>query len=428
MRILAFTQDQTIRQNARNSLIDGMLYSAMVGLTNPFFGILAVKLGATDYQLGLLTSLPALLSLVAMIPGAIIVGRYRSPLPCVIRHAAFHRVWFLALAVVPWLAVSPWAKAPAVSIPLLFILILSVMNFPAAVCGVAWTSLMGDLFPTDLRGQIFGERNMLTGLVSLVGTLAAGYVLGVVGFPWNYSMLFVASFAFTMGSLYYLTKLREPARPAQNLPRVTAAPPTALLQVFHNRAFANFALGAFIMNAGMNLPVSLWTILFVRDLHLSEAWIGAFATISGATSMIFYPSWGRLADRRGNRWVFIVSCLGFVPLPFLYSFVRTPVHVVFLQVAAGWAGAGFNLALFNRLLEVAPNARRADYIGVFNTLNGLAAFVLPVVGVWLYTLANMPTVFAISSLVRIVAVWVLVRGTGAGAAAVTSRTGYIKGV
>lgn len=434
MRILGFTRDQDIRENARNSLIDGMLYSAMVGLTNPFFGILAVKLGATDFQLGLLTSLPALLSLLAMIPGAIIVGRYRSPLPCVVRYAAMHRVGFLALAALPWLAVSPWAKGPGFSVALLFIIILSLMNFPAAVAGVAWTSLMGDLFPADIRGQVFGERNMLTGLVSLLGTMVAGYVLGSVGFPWNYSLLFVASFAFTMGSLYYLTRLREPLEEPLDASRVVtmaaAASPAggvvrSLLQVFTNRSFTGFAWGAFIMHVGMNLPVSIWTILFVRQLHLSEEWIGAFATIAGATSMVSYPLWGRLADRRGNRWVFLVSCLGFVPLPFLYSFVRSPVPIIFLQIAAGLAGAGFTLALFNRLLELAPESRRADYIGVFNTLMGLTGFLMPVIGVWVYTLAGMRTVFAASSLIRVAAVWVLAGAPLASRAAraATSRRG-----
>ena len=45
----------------------------MAGLTNPFWGAFAVQLGASDYMLGLLTSLPALANLLAQIPAAILV-------------------------------------------------------------------------------------------------------------------------------------------------------------------------------------------------------------------------------------------------------------------------------------------------------------------------------------------------------------------
>jgi MFS family permease len=439
--LLRYTSDPTVQANARNSLIDGMLFCVMVGFTNPFFGILAIKLGASDFEIGLLTSLPALLSLLAMIPGAIITGRYRSPLMCVIHYAALHRVWFLVLAALPWI------KFPGVSPALVFIIILSLMNFPGSVAGVAWTTLMGDLFPADIRGQVFGERNMLTALVSLLCTLAAGVALARVVYPWNYSLLYVLSFAATMGSLYYLTKLREPRvasaspDPGAPVPAVPAAPAApavtdparqegrtvaqaagAFGRVLRARPFMLFTAGSFLMHIGLNLPASLWTILFVRVLNLSESWLATFATISGAFAMLAYPFWGRLADRHGNRWVFIVCCLAFIPMPFLYTFVRSPYPIILLQIASGVAGSGFGLSIFNLVLEVSPSARRADYVAVFNTAMGLTGFLMPMIGVSFYASAGMPAVFAVSSLIRVAAVGALMWVSGGrAAAAVISR-------
>ncbi|HHY12530.1 MAG TPA: hypothetical protein GX529_07855 [Firmicutes bacterium] len=65
LRFCDYIPDPVERENAISSLIDGSLFSVMSGLTQPFWGAFAVQLGASDYMLGLLTSLPALVSLLA---------------------------------------------------------------------------------------------------------------------------------------------------------------------------------------------------------------------------------------------------------------------------------------------------------------------------------------------------------------------------
>lgn len=71
LRSYDYIADPVERENAVNSLIDGSLFSVMSGLTQPFWGAFAVQLGASDYMVGLLTSLPALMNLAAQVPSAI---------------------------------------------------------------------------------------------------------------------------------------------------------------------------------------------------------------------------------------------------------------------------------------------------------------------------------------------------------------------
>lgn len=390
-----------MRTNIKNSLIDGMWYCVMTGLVLPFVGMFAIRLGATDYMVGLLTSLPALLGLLAQLPSAYLAGRARSLQRLTMTAAFMHRIFFLVFAFIPFLPLPGITKA------WLFVILYAVANFPGTVCGTAWQAMMGEMFPDSLRGQIFGERNMLTGLVTLVFTALAGWFYDRTNqiFPWNYSIAFGLSFLGLMMSLYYLSKLRE-QRPASVCQR--SATPGAgwerVRAVFNHRPFMLFTAGMLVFHFGLHLPAAVFTILWVKLLRLPEGWIGNFSVVNGLAAVLVYRWLGRVADRRGNGFILFLSLAGFAALPVLYAYAANPYLISLLQVLGGFAGAAFNLGLFNLLLETAPAATRADYIAVFNFLMGLSGFVLPMLGVALLNATSVPVVMVASSLLRAAAV------------------------
>lgn len=392
-----YCSEPSLRSNIKNSLIDGMWYCVMTGLVLPFVGMFAIRLGATDYMVGLLTSLPALLGLLAQLPSAYLAGRARSLQRLTMASAFMHRIFFLMFAFIPFLPLSGLTKA------WLFVILYAVANFPGTVCGTAWQAMMGEMFPESLRGQIFGERNMLTGLVTLIFTALAGWFYDRTNrlFPWNYSIAFGLSFLALMMSLYYLSRLREErpsgihqrsADPGRGRQRVRA--------VISHRPFMLLTAVMLIFHFGLHLPAAVFTILWVKMLHLPEGWIGNFSVVNGLAAVLVYRWLGRVADRRGNGFILFLSLSGFAALPVLYAYAANPYLISFLQVIGGFAGAAFNLGLFNLLLETAPTATRADYIAVFNFLMGLSGFILPMLGVALLNASSVTVVMVVSSLLR----------------------------
>lgn len=172
---------------------------------------------------------------------------------------------------------------------LVFIIAFAAMNFPATMCGIAWTSMMGEMFSSSMRGRIFGERNMLCTLVSLGATAAAGPLLDRIAWPWNYMVIFLLSFAALLGSLYYLSCLQEKPvhsdSSGQNTPGMSGFWAATL-----DRRFLRFLEAVFAIHVGLHLPASLWTILLVRIMGLSNAWLAAFSTVSGLCSVLSYRS------------------------------------------------------------------------------------------------------------------------------------------
>lgn len=400
MRFTDYASDETCRRNIIYSLLDGMAYTVMVGLTTPFLGVYAVKLGATDFMLGLLSSLPALVAVLSQLPAAFITNSNSQRLPVVLRAAFFHRLGYLLFALIPFLPgeIRAWT----------FVLLLAAINFPSVVAGVAWTTMMGEIFSKDIRGRVFGDRNMILAWITMLSTLAAGRWLDLWKFPFNFQSLFVVAFAFLMLSLHLLSKLQE----NKEVSRAKANSFKNFAAVFRHKPFVGFMVSIFIMQLGFSVSAAMWTILYVRILGLSNSWIGAFSIISQAASALSYRWWGRFADRSGNLKVLLISMLLFMPQPVLYGFARgliAPWVILVLSAISGFAGAGFSLTSFNALLEISPEEERPGYIAVYNTINSLPGFLLPLVGVAIYQASSIITVFAIASLIRLIAVALLWR-------------------
>jgi MFS family permease len=388
-----------MRQNAAASMVDGMYYSAMIGMTQPFLAVCAIALGASDYMVGLVTTLPALIAMLSQLPGAVLTERHPSLLHTTLRYAFLHRILFLPLAAVPFLPIPGLGRA------WMYLAILAAMNAPATICGVSWTAMIGQIYPPALRGRIFGDRSMMCQFTAIIATLCAGWLIDAAPEPHNWSLLFLCCLVLTMASLYYLTRMRVPPRE-----RVVGRKLASTREVLAQRVFVDYCIGAFIYHLGLNTAVPVFTILYVRKLGLPASWIGLFSIVAGLAVALTSRWWGRFADRVGTARAFLISLFGLLPLPLFYPLVRGPWAILPLQVVGGVFGAGFGILVFNRLLETSPDERRSSYIAVFNMMMMATGFA-PMLGVALYSRYGFWGAFGAACVLRVAgAGWLIVRG------------------
>lgn len=394
LRFCDYIPDPVERNNAVNSLIDGSLYSIMVGLTQPFWGAFAVHLGASDYMVGLLTSLPALATLLAQVPSALLVDRYDNRLEPTLKSSLVSRSFYLVFA---FLAFAP---LPLNVRAWVFIVSFALMNFPGTMCGIAWTAMMGEMFTPRLRARIFAERNMVATLVSLIATVVAGRLLDLLPWPSNYTVLYLLGYGFVMGSWYYLTRLKE--KPLSHEGRRDApAGLKAFYAAWKDKSFVKFIGSVFVIYIGFHLTAALWTILWVKMMGLSNTWIGMFSTASGIMSFLTYKQWGRWSEKYGNQKVLLATTAAHILFPLIYSHFRSPYVFVAINAFAGFFGAGFNLSIFNGLLDVSPDAARPTYVALYNIVLGLSGFIWPLVGVSMYRAIGMTLTLDLVFVIRI---------------------------
>ncbi len=405
-------------QEGRNlrSLYAGTAWFGLIsGLVATFLPVFALRLGATTAELGWLTALPALVNVVWLVPAARLIERSRRRLPVILNTALLQRLGYLAMAIMPFVLSKGRVEA--------LILLQTIVTLPTAVTNTALTSLMPDLTSPGRRGQVVSVRWLLLAVTGTVAALAGGAFLDLIPVPLNYQILLGAGALLSFLSLPYLRRIRVPdavTLARAGTPRRRYSWQTlrqSLGSVRAQREFVSFALATFVFYWGLYLPAALWSVLRVRDLGATDTWIGIIAVVVDASTIAGYLYWGKVAARRGDRWLLVLTALGVALYSALTALVPSIQWMLVTSVLGGLTWAGCNLALFNVMLRVSPSDHRPTYVAIFTALMNVTAFAGPLLGAGLADWIGVRPTFLVSAGVRAVGallLWRLVRGPNPG--------------
>jgi MFS family permease len=397
--------------NLRLLYTETVWFGVLSGLAGTYVAVYALRLGATNGQIGWLTALPALVTIFWMMPAARLIERQRRPIPLIAITGVLQRLAYISMAAVPWLLGAGLVEA--------LILLNALAALPSGVISTAITSLLPELTTPDRRGQIVSVRWLLLSTAEMLAALFAGQLLGLMPVPLNYQAVIGGGAVLSLMSIVYLRRMRLPDRavrqPAAARDRQGREQPSLrkrLAAMLGQRRFARFTLASFVFYWGIYLPAPLWSIIRVRDLSASDAWIGAIAMVVGVSTITGYLMWGRWAGRRGTQWSLRVSGLGVGIYALLTAAVPTIAWMIPTSLLGGFCWAGCNLALFNILLAVCPAERRPTYIAVYTALINITAFLGPLLGAALANWIGIRLAFALSGAIRLLGLllfWRLLR-------------------
>ena len=143
--------------NQRNVLIDGIGVGITAGVGS-FLSVFLVRLGATPFQVGLLTAMPALTGMLLSIP----VGEFLSRRPNIVPWFARSRFLVLSCYVltglVPFLVQDHQPEA--------IILIWALATLPQTFVSVAFTVVMGGVAGPGGRFTLMSRRWSILGLTN----------------------------------------------------------------------------------------------------------------------------------------------------------------------------------------------------------------------------------------------------------------------
>lgn len=384
--------EKKVLRNYQVSTWEGMFSNLALGMVNPFLGIFAVALGASNIVVGLITSLPALVNVLMMIPAAQFSDRYKEKLPLVFWGALAARFFYLPIAFVPFLTDFKGES---------FVLLLTVMTIPAVILNINWTSLMSNVFPVRYRGELFGRRNMWCGAVSMLATVVAGMLLDIIPYPYNWSVLFGTAFVGSMVSTFIIRQHQDEPGPVK-LRRPYWTQLTEMLKEVGDGPNLKVFLGtSFLFHLGINFSAPLWAIYFGRELQLSNSLIGGFTTIMGLTTVLASPYWGRKVSLYGDSLIFTLSMLGMGLWPAIFALSASPTYMLLLHAVLGIFVAAFNLTIFNMLLSAGSYQYKSAAIATFHTLNSLTGFVAPFLGAWSLRYISIQQAFGLATILRL---------------------------
>ncbi len=136
-------------------------------------------------------------------------------------------------------------------------------------------------------------------------------------------------------------------------------------------------LVAFLV-VGLALPVL--PLFYVHDLAASDAWIGILGAAYSGGSVVGYVSLRQVARRRGGGSILLPALVAAAAATAALSFATWLPVVAVLALAAGIAGAGAQLAMFDAFMRTFPRELGVTFSSVDQSIQNLALVVAPNMG------------------------------------------------
>lgn len=362
------------KKSLKYSIKDGVFAAMMNGFTLEYLTPFLLLLGGTVRHVALMSALPSLVASIIQLKSPDIAERLRSRkrLVCIF-------MLLQAFMLPPMLAA--WFMG---SLKLaVFIAVVTLFTAFGAFLQPAWGSLMADLVAEDRRGEYFGWRNKVLGIVTMASAFAAGFILHRsehVGAVWGFAVIFALAFVFRLASWRNMRRMHEPELKSMEGDRFTF---TEFVSRIPESNFGRFVVFVAATKFSVNIASPFFAVFMIRDLGFGYMTFTLITVAASISSMLMMKRWGVHADRAGNLKVLRVTSYMVSFIPLLWLLNQHPAYLFIIQVFSGFAWAGFNLSASNFIYDSSTPGKRARCIAYYNAITGAALCLGALSGGWL---------------------------------------------
>ncbi len=384
-----------LRRSLRRLVGEGVLANISDSIVNTYQAVYLLALGASRTEIGLVSSLSNIAMPLAMLPGGRLAARRHRYKWLVIIPSLLGRVLLLGLIVLPY---CPWRPAFIIYVG---IGIAILRAFLLHLANPAWTAMLGQLVPVRWRGRYFSARNIFMGGAAFLALLGVGRLIDQLGTPLGYQLVFGIAVLAALGASYLLSGVvEEPpaARPRQKEQLISLPQ-----RVWAEKTFLSTSGVAFLWGFAVSIATPFFIVYLVDEVQASASLVALSSATATLASLPAQRIFGRLIDRKGNGWVKRLTGLIIPVVPGLWGFIQQPWQAFPLQLVSGFIWAGYNLASFNRLLEVTPAEDRPIFVAIRQSLVGVGMAVGAALGGWLAETQGYRIVFLFSAGGRLLA-------------------------
>jgi hypothetical protein len=359
-------------------LIDGIGVS-IANIAAPFLPVFLTRLNATNFQVGLLSSMPGITGLVL----AIAVGRFLQT----------------RRAIVPWYSLSRLLVISCFALTGIFTLLLpqravvistlviwALATLPQIALAVAFSVVMNAVAGPEGRYALLSRRWAIFGLTSVVGTFIVTRLIDLIQFPLNYAIMFLTLSLGGLISFYFSSRI---ALPDQNPPPLSKS--HSPLEGFRNYvsllksapAFRSFASKRFVYLSALALSLPIMPLYLVRQIGATDSQIGTVNMTMTLVILAGYFLWPWTSRRYGGRFVLLATTLGMIFYPALSAATPNIYLIIFYAGIAGLFQSGLDLVFFDELMKTVPPDYSATFVSLAQSMQYLSTVVAPLLGTWL---------------------------------------------
>lgn len=373
--------EQQVQNGLKQVIKDGLTAEAMVCLTGgTFLMAMAVLMKASNFQIGLLSSLPIFTNIFQLF-SIWLVQRYNNRRAVMVISSFIARLPLFAIGALPFL----FSNGTSITV---LIFMLSFHYLFGSIAGASWSSWMKDLVPGHMMGSYFGHRRrmMLTlnTVLSVFLALSLDYIKA--NYPQYeltaYAVMFIVGGISGMLGVYALARTPEPQSylPKENLLKLFGKP-------LQNKNFRKLLVFQSAWTFALSMSTPFFSVYMMKTIGLSLSYIIGLSLISQVSTIFSIKMWGKYADRFSNKTIISIAAPIYVGCMLGYLFISPASgHViavsllVLIHIFGGFSLAGITLALDNFGMKLAPSEEAIVYISTRNIIVALIAALAPILG------------------------------------------------
>jgi hypothetical protein len=387
----------TQRKNFINVQIDA-IGVGLAASASPFLPVYLTRLGASNFQVSLLTSMPAFTGLIL----AVFVGRFLQNRRRIVP-------WFSAARL---LVLSSYAATglagfvvPEEHLVRAVLGIWALATVPQIAVNVSFSVVMNAVAGPTHRYDLMSRRWSILGLTMAVFTALAGQFLELMDFPVNYQLLFIGLSVGGLVSYTFSSRIDLPATEIQSSPKgrsISQRAGEVINLVLSQRDFVYFTIKRFVFLSGISLAVPLFPLYYVREVEANDAWIGIINTAQTAVLLFSYFLWARASRIRGSRFVLLWTTFGLSLYPMLVAGTERVELIAVFAALAGVFQAGLDLVFFDELMKTVPVEYSATFVSLAQSLQYASAVIAPTLGILLANYIGLAGALIVAGGIRLV--------------------------
>ncbi len=369
---------QIQKRNFRNVQIDGVGVS-ISSVAAPFLPVFLTRLGATNFQVGLLTSMPGVTGLIL----ALVVGRFLQTRRNIVSWYSLSRLMvILCYALTGILTLLIAEKYVIIST----LAIWAFATIPQTALAVAFSVVMNAVAGPEGRYALLSRRWAIFGVTGVVGTFIVTRLIDLLSFPVNYAIMFLVLSLGGFLSFYFSRQIQLPDQvppplsdsrsPVENIRSYLA-----LMRA--NPAFVSFSTKRFVYFSAIVLTLPIMPLYLVREVHATDAQIGTVSMAMNLVMLAGYYLWPRVSRRRGGRFVLLATTFGMMLYPALSAATSRVELIILYAGIAGLFQAGLDLVFFDELMKTVPPEYGATFVSLAQSMQYLAMILAPLLGTWM---------------------------------------------
>ena len=374
-----------------------------------FLPVFLARLGASNFEIGLLTAMPAFTGLLLSIPA----GRFlQSHGNVVAWHSRTRLLYVSSYAVI---GVASLVLPGPYVIPAL-LAIRMVATFSLTLLAVAFTVVMNAVAGPTGRYALMSRRWSIGGITSALAVMTVGQILNRLEFPTNYQLVLI--FLSSSGLISYFSSIRiqlpdpEPASRAHGL-SFSQRVKGSIDLIRREPAFISFNAKWFVYAAGLIQSIPLFPLYYVNTVQATDAWIGIINSVQAAVAPLGYLLWARQIRARGSRFVMLSTTLALALYPALTALTHRVEWIALYAGLSGIFAAGLNLVSFDELMKTVPTEYSAFFVSLTQTLQNFSAVATPLLGTLLADQIGLGGALVVSGLLRLTGFGLFAFGKGA---------------